>query len=232
MSQAGLICYCGIPDSGVLGSLARPFRRICVDARPSPPNGARLLPLAESFIATYGLAVVFLGTLLEGETIAIMAGFLAHQGAVDGRLALLAAFLGALASDQTLFLIGRRFADHPMVMRQRNRPLFAKALAKVEASATVYILIFRFLYGLRTVSPLAIGVSSVSGKKFAILNAIAAFVWAAVMIGIGFAFGRTIEATLGRFHNVEHVIIAMIAVGIVSTAGLTWLHRRFIKRQE
>lgn len=189
------------------------------------------MPLVEHFIATYGLLVVFLGTLLEGETIAIMAGFLAHQGAVDGRLALLVAFLGALTSDQVLFLVGRRFADHPMVMRQRKRPLFAKALAKVEASATFYILIFRFLYGLRTVSPLAIGVSNVSLRKFAILNAIAAFIWAATMVGLGFAFGRTIEATLGHFHNVEHILIAMIAVGIVSYAGLTFLHRRFIRRQ-
>ena len=190
------------------------------------------MPIAEHFIATYGPLVVFLGTLLEGETIAIMAGFLAHQGVIDGRLALLAAFLGALASDQVLFLVGRRFADHPMVMRQRNRPLFAKALKRVESGATLYILIFRFLYGLRTVSPLAIGVSNVSGRKFAILNAIAAFVWAATMIGIGFAFGRTIEATLGNFHQIERILIAMVAVGIVSYAGLTWFHRRFIRKPE
>jgi membrane protein DedA with SNARE-associated domain len=191
-----------------------------------------LVPLAEHFIAVYGPLVVFLGALLEGETVAIMAGFLAHQGVIDARLALLAAFLGALASDQVLFLVGRRFADHPMVMRQRKRPLFATALKRVEAGATVYILIFRFLYGLRTVSPLAIGVSNVSGRKFVILNAIAAFVWAAAMVGIGFVFGRTIEATIGRFHHVEHILIAMIAVGIVSYAVLTYLHRRFIKRQE
>ncbi len=190
------------------------------------------MPLAEHFIATYGPLVVFLGTLLEGETIAIMAGFLARQGVIDGRLALLAAFLGALASDQALFLVGRRFADHPMVMRQRKRPLFAKALKRVESGATFYILIFRFLYGLRTVSPLAIGVSNVSGRKFAILNAIAAFVWAAVMIGIGFAFSRTIEATLGNFHQIEHILIAMIAVGIVSFAGLTWFHRRFVRKPD
>jgi membrane protein DedA with SNARE-associated domain len=191
-----------------------------------------LLPLAEHFIATYGPLVVLLGTLLEGETVAIMAGFLAHQGVIDGRVALAAAFLGALGSDQVLFLVGRRFADHPAVMRQRNRPLFAKALKRVEAGATIYILIFRFIYGLRTVSPLAIGVSNVSARKFAILNAIAAFIWAAVMIGIGFAFGRTIEAALGHFHHIEHVLIAMVAVGIVSFAGLTYIHRRFIGPQK
>ena len=189
------------------------------------------MPLAETFIATYGPLVVFLGTLLEGETIAIMAGFLAHQGAIDGRLVLAAAFLGALAGDQALFFIGRRFADHPMVMRQRKRPLFAKALARVEANSTGFILAFRFLYGLRTVSPLAIGVSNVSTLRFAILNAIAAFVWACVMTGIGFAFGRTIEATIGRFHAIEHTLIAMVAVGIIAYAILYFVHRRIAQRQ-
>ena len=219
-------------DSGAALTPSRSFSGAPARGRDASPIGAHLLPLAAPFIATYGPLVVFFGTLLEGETVAIMAGFLAHQGVVDGRLALLAAFLGAVASDQVLFLVGRRFADHPMVMRQRKRPLFAKALARVEAGATAYILVFRFLYGLRTVSPLAIGVSNISARKFAILNAIAAFVWACTMIGIGFAFGRTIEATLGRFHHIEHILIAMVAVGIVSYAGLTFIHRRFIRRQD
>ncbi len=186
---------------------------------------------AEAFIAAYGPLVVFLGTLLEGETVAIMAGFLVHQGAIDGRLVLAAAFLGALAGDQALFFIGRRFADHPMVMRQRNRPLFAKALARVEASPTGFILTFRFLYGLRTVSPLAIGVSNVPARKFVAINAVAAFLWASIMTGVGFAFGRTIEATLGRFYAIEHKLIAMVAVGIVAYAVLYFLHRRFTRQQ-
>ena len=190
------------------------------------------MPLVETFIATYGPLVVLIGTLLEGETVAIMAGFLANQGVIDGRLALVAAFLGALASDQVLFLIGRRFADHPMVMRQRKRPLFAGALARVESGPALYILVFRFLYGLRTVSPLAIGVSRVSARKFAFLNAIAAFVWASVMLGIGFAFGRTIQATFGRFHHVEHILMAMIAVGVLSYALLYFVHQRFVGRQK
>jgi membrane protein DedA with SNARE-associated domain len=190
------------------------------------------LQTAEAFIAVYGPLVVFLGTMLEGETVAVMAGFLAHQGVIDGRFALIAAFLGALTSDQVLFLIGRRFADHPMVMRQRDRPLFANALARVEAHPTSFILAFRFLYGLRTVSPLAIGVSNISVTRFAILNAISAFVWACVMTALGFAFGRTIEATLGRFQAIETKLIAMVAVGIVAYGVLTFLHRRFRQQQE
>ncbi len=186
---------------------------------------------AEAFLATYGPIVEFFGTMLEGETIAIMSGFLAHQGVMDGRVVLAVAFLGALTGDQLLFFIGRRFADHPLVMRQRNRPLFAKALARVEARPTWFILAFRFLYGLRTVSPLAIGVSNVSFRHFAIVNAIAAFLWACMMTGIGFTFGRTIEVTIGRFHAIEHKLIAMVAIGIIAYAALYFLHRRFKQRQ-
>lgn len=189
------------------------------------------MPPAETFIATYGPLVVLLGSAVEGETTAIMGGFLAHQGVIDGRLVFLAAFAGALVADQTLFLVGRRFADHPLVMRLRKRPLFAKALARVEANPTGFILIFRFLYGLRIVSPVALGVSTVSARRFAILNAIAAFVWAALMTGIGFTFGRSIEATLGRLLTVEHKLIAMVAVGIAAWAVLTLIHRRFLRRQ-
>lgn len=186
----------------------------------------------ETFIATYGPLVVFFGTMLEGETVAVMAGFLAHQGVVDGRLVLAAAFLGAFGGDQILFLIGRRFADHPFVMRQRTRPLFANALARVEARPTAFILAFRFIYGLRTVSPLALGVSSVSARRFLIFNAIAAFLWAAVMVALGFAFGRVIEAGFGRFQAIEHKLIIMLAVGIAAFVVLTLIHRRFMAKQE
>jgi membrane protein DedA with SNARE-associated domain len=190
------------------------------------------MPALEAFIATYGLVVVLIGTMVEGETVAIMGGFLAHQGVISGRWVLAAAFAGSFIADETLFFIGRRFASHPAVMRQRTRPLFARALARVEASPVAFLLAFRFLYGIRTVSPLAIGVSNVSAKLFVFLNLIAAFVWACLYVGIGYAFGRTIEATFGRFHAIEHKLIAMIAVGIVAYAVLYFLHKRFSQQAQ
>ena len=46
-----------------------------------------------AFIGTYGYFAVFLGTLLEGETILIIAGFLAHQGHFHLPLVILVAFI-------------------------------------------------------------------------------------------------------------------------------------------
>lgn len=185
----------------------------------------------ETFIATYGPLVVLLGSAVEGETTAIMGGFLAHQGVIDGRLVFLAAFAGALLADQALFFVGRRFADHPFVMRLRKRPLFAKALAEVEARPNSFILAFRFLYGVRTAGPIAVGVSAVSLRRFATLNVLAAFIWASVTTGIGYAFGRTIEVTLGNFRAIEHKLIAALAVGVVAYALVSFIQRRLKQRR-
>ena len=44
-----------------------------------------------------------------------------------------------------------------------------------------FVLSFRFLYGLRTISPVAIGLSSIpAAYRFTLLNAISAMVWAGV----------------------------------------------------
>jgi len=62
----------------------------------------------QSIIAEYGLYFVFLGTLLEGETVVIMAGFLSHQGLLNPLGVAGAAFLGSWINDQGLFYIAPR----------------------------------------------------------------------------------------------------------------------------
>ncbi len=49
------------------------------------------------------------------------------------------------------------------------------------AIRTGFILAFRFIYGMRTVSPVIIGLSSVSARRFVVLNAVAAIVWGVVI---------------------------------------------------
>jgi membrane protein DedA with SNARE-associated domain len=54
----------------------------------------------------------------------------------------------------------------------------AKAERLLNRFRTLLILIFRFLYGLRAVTPFVIGMSTVPTRTFVLLNAIGALVWA------------------------------------------------------
>lgn len=54
----------------------------------------------ESLVTSYGYPAVLVGTFLEGETILVLAGFLAHRGYLDLPLVILTAFLGTFTGDQ------------------------------------------------------------------------------------------------------------------------------------
>jgi membrane protein DedA with SNARE-associated domain len=161
----------------------------------------------EELVRLYGIAVVFAGTFFEGETIVIIAGFLAHQGIIHPYLVAASAFAGSFLGDQLWFYLGRRHAAHPLVMRITDRPLFKKALNKIAEHQTIFILSFRFVYGIRTVSPVALGLSQVTARQFLLLNAIAAAVWAIAFTLLGYLFGQAVETYLGKIKGIEQKLL-------------------------
>jgi membrane protein DedA with SNARE-associated domain len=94
------------------------------------------------------------------------------------------------------------------------------------------ILGFRFVYGLRNMTPLVIGAMGFDPKRYFLLNAITAVVWATVIAGLGFAFGEAIERI---FHNVRvyerSILLALAIIGSVMWAVLTIRRRIQIRRR-
>ncbi len=172
----------------------------------------------DRFIDAYGLWAVFGGTLLEGESVVVFSGFLAHQGLLRLPYVMLCAFAGSFLADQALFHLGRRWRNHRYVRRAREKPAFGHALALIDRYPHGFILSLRFLYGLRTVGPIALGVSRVPAGRYLALNALAAAIWAVCFSLLGYAFGQTIETLLGRLHGVETKLAVAAGLG-----GAIWL---------
>ncbi|GEM_PF-2500139 len=84
------------------------------------------------------------------------------------------------------------------------------------------ILGLRFLYGLRTVGPLAIGMSGIPPWLFLALGAL---LWsvAVAVAGAGHLFGQTLEWLLADLRHYEPEVMAAIAA---CGLGLWLLHRR------
>jgi membrane protein DedA with SNARE-associated domain len=179
----------------------------------------------ETSIARFGLVAIFLGAAVEGETAVIAGGFLAHQQLLPLGGVMIAAAAGSLFADQCLFLIGRYYREHRRVRAITSRPQFAKVWEMLERYPRRFIFTFRFLYGLRTISPLAIGTSSVPAHIFLLLNLLAAIVWAVAATAIGYVFGHGIEMAFGRLRRLEHVGAAVVAVIAIALA-VGWFVRR------
>jgi membrane protein DedA with SNARE-associated domain len=174
----------------------------------------------EAFLARYGALALFIGVGVEGESVAILGGMLAQHGAVRFPEALAAAAAGSFLADQVLFLLGRYFRDHPLVVRLTDKAAFRRAFAAFERNPSAFVFAFRFLYGLRTVSPIAIGTSKLPGARFLALNAPAAVVWAGLFTSLGYFFGHGIEAFFGRLHGVGHLLAVATGVGLIAVAAL------------
>jgi len=173
------------------------------------------MPTFESVLADYGLLAVVLLTFIEGETIVIVAGFLSHEGYFSPYLLCLCAFLGTFAGDQVWFYLGRRHSNLRIVQKVTEFPSFAKVIRLIEQHPIKFIMSFRFVYGIRNIAPVALGLSRVSALKYFILNAIAAIIWAISFTTIGYMFGQAAEKFIGRLAGVQQKILAAIIAGVV-----------------
>lgn len=179
------------------------------------------------YIAQYGYLFVGLWALLEGETVLLLAGFAVQQGQLDLWLTLAIGAVGAFAGDQFWFHMARR---HGRAWLRRRPHLIARAAAAqqlLERHATLFILSFRFIYGMRNLGAMVIGLSNVGAARFAILNAIAALLWAVAVIMSGYLFGAAAVTLLEDVAGIEQIIIAIIVV-IAAAIAASWLLRRWL----
>lgn len=168
----------------------------------------------EELIARFGYLAVLAGTFFEGETVPVLAGFAANQGLLRLDLVMLCAFVGSFCGDQLWFWIGRRYGKTWLAKHPKSAAAADKVGKLLDRWGDWFVLSFRFLYGLRAVSPVAIGLSSISALRFAVLNLISAAVWAVAVGSLGYAFGQAIEGMMGRLKVWEHRILAAAAIAL------------------
>ena len=181
----------------------------------------------EELIAEYGYLAVLVGTFLEGETIVVLGGLAAQHGLLHLEYVMLAALVGSFAGDQLLYICGRRWGFKVLRRVPSWQPRVSQALRILERHQVPFILGFRFLYGLRAVSALAIGMSGVKPVPFLILNFISAAIWAVSISALGYAFGEVIARVLGHLHDQRY-----IAFGVVVGGGaLVWLWSHWRQRR-
>jgi len=167
----------------------------------------------EEFLRQYGPIGIFLGAGFEGQTALVVGGLLARQHILSLWLVLVCATAGSGIVDHLLFVAGRSFRSHRWVVRATQQAAFARALKFIERYPISYILAFRFIFGLRVASPIAVGVSHVPTWRFAILNVLGAVIWASVFTFAGFIFGEAVHNLLGHGHGAGRW--TLLAAGVI-----------------
>ena len=178
--------------------------------------------MLQELLRQFGYPALVAGTFLEGELSVLLASYLAVRNVLQLEWVMLCAFAGTFISDQLWFHLGRRHGRALLQKRPRWQPLGDKAEALLRRHPDLWVLGFRFLYGLRTVMPLAIGLSGYSWRRYLILDAIGAGIWAISLSLLGFSLGNAVDDLLQDVRGAQQVLL-----GAVLLVGLgAWLWRR------
>ena len=177
-------------------------------------------------IKSYGYYIVFVGTLLEGETIVALAGFVAHQGYLDLHTIIPVAIIGATLGDHVFFLFGR-YKGRKIIA---NHPGWHDRVGKIhmwlERHQNWLIFGSRFLYGFRAITPIVLGTSKVALWRFSLLNILGAVAWAFLFVFGGYIFGDAVERFLGNIKKFEGTFVGIILFAIIVVQGGLWLRRK------
>lgn len=175
----------------------------------------------KDIVRTYGYYGILVLTFLEGETIVIIAGIMSASIGLDPRLIALCAFCGSFTSDQLMFSLGKYKGTDvlryfPRIARNADR-----ATVLFKKYDTALILGFRFVYGVRNVTPIMLGISGVSHLKFFLLNLIGASVWALAFTYGGVYIGDVFSEYMHHFgHGIFYVLAVVAVIG-----GVIWYMR-------
>jgi membrane protein DedA with SNARE-associated domain len=132
------------------------------------------------------------------------------------------AFCGSYAGDQLWYFLGRKHGRKLLARKPRWQLMGDRALEHIRRHPDIWVLSFRFVYGLRTVMPVAIGLSGYPPGRYLLLNGIGAAIWATALAAAAYHFGAVLEGMLGSIKKYElWVLGALLVLGLC-----LWVRRR------
>ncbi|MBF0096318.1 MAG: DedA family protein [Magnetococcales bacterium] len=168
---------------------------------------------ALTFINEHGYLIyplVLVWTFFEGETIVLVVSALAATSAPFINLPLLAtcATVGTMAGDQLFYYLGRFYGTPFLASRPKLAAKAERGFELLRRGEVPFILSYRFIYGVRNVSPFVVGVGGIPPLRFLLLNFIASALWAASFTLGGFFLGKVLEQWLDQYK--WHMITAVV----------------------
>ncbi len=184
----------------------------------------------DCLLQEYGYPILILGALLEGESVLLLGGGMAYFGYLSLPLVILVSFVGAIIHDQLLYFAGRRgltfFLRRSEALEKKSQRVF-RLLKKYD-----YWLImgFRFVYGLRTLTPMVVGASGLSIRRYTILTVTSAAFWAVTVSCVGYVCATAIEKLISRFHDYQ-IYLGIGLLIIVLMVAIFFLGRHHVKKR-
>lgn len=163
----------------------------------------------EEFLQQYGYLALAVGTFVEGETAILVASSLVYSGLFSAPETVFFGFFGSFVSDWMYFLIGRLNGTWFVEQRPALKTKLEPARRFFETHRIQILLSYRFLYGLRAVLPIMIGLTGVRPLHFLGFSLVSGLLWSSLVGSAGYLAGAYFQLSPSSFE--EHGLLVMLS---------------------
>ncbi len=170
-------------------------------------------------------SAAFLGLIVPGESLILVAGFLAAQGVFDLEALIMIVAIGAALGDSVGYELGR-YLGRPALLHYGAR--FGLTEERV-ANADIFfarhggkaVFLGRFVGFARALVPFLAGSSKMPYRRFLPYNVVGAFLWAVGVTLLGYFLGASWQVAAGWIGRASAILGGILAFAL----GLVWLWR-------
>ena len=168
-------------------------------------------------LSTYGYIILFLYSLGGGMVALIAAGVLSYSGNMDITVSIIVAFVANAIGDSLLFYMSRynKAQMMPYIKKHRRKLALSHILMKKYGDKIIFFQ--KFIYGIKTLIPIAIGFTKYPAFKFNVLNVISAALWSLIVGIASYKAGETLVNTSKYISSnpwLAPVILAVLLGGL------------------
>ena len=184
----------------------------------------------EELLTQFGYPALSLGAILEGEAALIIGGILAKQGYVTLLGVIAVAYVTTLACDQFFFFLGRTQGTRALARWPHLKSKTRRVTQMVQRHHIWMSVFFRFVYGIRSVTPFTIGLCGISPLRFLALNLIGISLWVFTLAWLGYLFGHALHKVMENIHHWELWALIILGGAALLLWAITALGKRLLSK--
>jgi membrane protein DedA with SNARE-associated domain/membrane-associated phospholipid phosphatase len=183
------------------------------------------------FLGSMLESAAFLGLLIPGESLVLLAGFLAAHGLLNLDALIVIVGIGAALGDSLSYELGRRLGrsalDHYGNRLGLNRARIENAEAFFNRHGGKAVFLGRFVGFARALVPFLAGSSKMPYGQFVTYNALGAALWAPSMVLLGYFLGASWQTAAHWIGHASAIIGSIVLFLLI----LLWIWRWSVRHE-
>ena len=168
----------------------------------------------QELIQDWGYIVLFGYSFGGGFFALAVAGVLSFAGELNIYTTIVVALSANFIGDQFLFMIAKNNKEYAKKLMKNHQRKIAYSQLLMRKYGPAVILLQKYIYGVKTLVPLAMGLTKYDVKKFAVYNFIGAVIWAVVIGTLAYILGELVYTYVEDFKTYGMAFIVVLLLFI------------------